>query len=73
MVEADLATDPYIAGAVVTTALLLLYFLLTLLVWLTPPFRSDTAQTQEYSTRSKLLGFDERGNLRIDSDYPVRN
>lgn len=73
MVETDLATDPLIAGAAATTILVLLYFLLTLLVWLLRPFYPKEAQTLSYYPRGKLLGYDEHGDLRIDSHYPSRD
>jgi hypothetical protein len=79
MVKADLATDHFIAGAVASATLVLVYplvlvyLLLTLFVWLIRPFYPTKVRTNDYYPRSRLLGYDEHGDLRIDSQYPSRD
>ena len=70
MVQIGLATIPLLAGAIVAAALVSLYLVLSLLLWLARPFQ---AHLQGYSAPNSLLGFDARGELKIKSDYPNRD
>ncbi len=74
MVQAGLATIPLLAGGVVAATLIALYLGLAFLVWLarsSMEYHPEEAD-DDYHDRS-LFGFDSRGDLRIDSDYPTRN
>lgn len=73
MVQTGLATELYIAAGLLTAFLMLLYLLLAMLVWLTRHFSYDAEHASDYYPKSKLFGFDERGDLRIESDYPIRD
>lgn len=73
MVEAGLATRPILAGCVVAAVLVSLYGVLSILVWLLRPLLSRYAQGDgPYYADDSLAGFDSRGDLRIESEYPNR-
>lgn len=74
MVQAGLATLPLLAGGLVAGSLVALYLGLTFLVWLTRPImRGHHDDNDDGYRNDSLFGFDSRGELRIDSDYPTRH
>jgi hypothetical protein len=72
MVKVGLATIPLLAGGLVAGTLVALYLGLTFIVWLTR-FRMECLHEDDDDCHNdSLFGFDSRGDLRIDSDYPSR-
>ncbi|QBE66299.1 hypothetical protein [Pseudoduganella lutea] len=73
MVKVGLATIPLLAGGLVAGALVALYLGLTFLVWLTRSRMECLHEDDDDGCHNdSLFGFDSRGDLRIDSDYPSR-
>lgn len=73
MVEAGLATRPILAGCIVVAGLVSLYGILSILVWLLRPLLSRYAEGEgPYYADDSLAGFNSRGDLRIESEYPNR-
>lgn len=73
MVKVGLATIPLLAGGLVAGALVALYLSLTFIVWLTRSARECHHESDDDYHGDTLFGFDSRGDLRINSDYPSRH
>jgi heme A synthase len=68
MVEFGLATLPLVAGTLLAAVLIVMYLLLSFLVWLLPTARDDVYSDGGHkATKRTLLGYDGRGRLRIHS------
>lgn len=71
LVEGSLATRPLVAGGVVTTALVILYFLLRSVHWILNYFvlRSNEPASRtafyKWEDRFAARAFDSRGRLRV--------
>lgn len=66
MVEFGLATLPLAAGTLLAGVLIAMYLVLSLLVWLLPTAHGHAYRDSEQKTTTgTLLGYDERGRLRI--------